>query len=183
MHKNFYEETNFQASDGWLRGFKDRHGIRMLKTKGEKLSADTEEAQAYYLDLNESVMQRKEPAKRLTLEQKLELEFKDRQAWSDVSAETLRNAWRKLIDQDMSHMNSCQDPTLEACNLLNKLPKSKEISLEDTDEWLQADSTEDTWRRLSEEEIIAAAQGYPIQDDSDTELEENENDGNNDHDV
>ncbi|KAJ8935237.1 hypothetical protein NQ318_011457 [Aromia moschata] len=73
LKENFYKETDFQASDGWLRGFKDRHGIKTLNTKGEKLSADTEEPQAYYLGLNERVMQRKEPAKRLTLEQKLEL--------------------------------------------------------------------------------------------------------------
>ncbi|KAJ8943141.1 hypothetical protein NQ318_022882, partial [Aromia moschata] len=59
----------------------------------------------------------------------------------------------------------------------------KEISLEDTNEWLQADSTEDTWRHLTDEEIIAVAQGYPIQDDGDTELHENENDGNNNYDV
>ncbi|KAJ8951259.1 hypothetical protein NQ318_008162, partial [Aromia moschata] len=154
-----------------------------LKTKGEKKSADTEESQAYYLGLSERVMQRKEPAKRLTLEQKLELinhakngVKNDELSWSDVSAETLRNAWGKLIDRDMPRNNSCQDSTLEACDLLNNLPKSKEISVEDTNERLQADSTEDTWRRLTDEEIIAAAQGYTIQDDSD-------NAGNNNNDV
>ncbi|KAJ8941733.1 hypothetical protein NQ318_023329 [Aromia moschata] len=47
------------------------------------------------------------------------------QAWNDVSAETLRNAWGKLIDRDMPRKNSCQDSTLEACNLLNKLPKKR----------------------------------------------------------
>ncbi|KAJ8940210.1 hypothetical protein NQ318_010710 [Aromia moschata] len=165
MYTNFYEETDFKASDGWLRGFKDRHGIRTLNTKGEKLSVDTEEAQAI-LQMPKQGMD--EPKSFYILVYR---------AWSDVSAETLRNAWGKLIDRDMSRENSCQDSTLEACNLLNKLPKSKEITLEDTSEWLQADSTEDTWRRLTDEEIIAAAQGYPIQYDSDTELHENENDG------
>ncbi|KAJ8943628.1 hypothetical protein NQ318_016606 [Aromia moschata] len=105
------------------------------------------------------------------------------QALNDVSAETLRNAWGKLIDRDMPRKNSCQDSTWKRAIYSINCPKSKEISLGDTNEWLQADSTEDTWRRLTDEEIIAAAQGYPKQDDSDTELHENENDGNNNYDV
>uniref|UniRef100_A0A1B6HRW3 HTH CENPB-type domain-containing protein n=1 Tax=Homalodisca liturata TaxID=320908 RepID=A0A1B6HRW3_9HEMI len=36
--------TDFKASQGWLRNFKSRHGIRELDVAGEKLSADREAA-------------------------------------------------------------------------------------------------------------------------------------------
>lgn len=44
--KKFYEEitgkTDFLASSGWLDKFKARHGIRLLKVCGEKVSSDIE---------------------------------------------------------------------------------------------------------------------------------------------
>ena len=38
MHKSMYGESDFKASNGWLKNFKSRHGIRLLRIQGEKLS-------------------------------------------------------------------------------------------------------------------------------------------------
>ena len=40
-------ETDVKFSDGWLRNFKHRHGIRAIDVAGEKQSADEEAAAAY----------------------------------------------------------------------------------------------------------------------------------------
>lgn len=45
--KMYGEDAKFSASNGWLQGFKNRHGIRQLSIAGEKLSADLESAQNY----------------------------------------------------------------------------------------------------------------------------------------
>lgn len=41
------EPSNFQASTGWLKRFKSRHGIRELQIEGEKLSANTTAADSF----------------------------------------------------------------------------------------------------------------------------------------
>ncbi|XP_042911252.1 jerky protein homolog-like [Parasteatoda tepidariorum] len=38
---------SFKASNGWLRNFKSRHGIRELDLSGEKLSEDTKAAEEF----------------------------------------------------------------------------------------------------------------------------------------
>lgn len=40
LHGDFQETQGFNASPGWLQGFKSRYGIRLLKVCGEKLSAN-----------------------------------------------------------------------------------------------------------------------------------------------
>lgn len=44
-----------QASNGWLAGFKSRHGIRKLQIKGEKSSADTTAANSFINRFTEDV--------------------------------------------------------------------------------------------------------------------------------
>ena len=41
------KEVKFNASQGWLDRFKERHSMRTLQTKGEKASADTESSRAF----------------------------------------------------------------------------------------------------------------------------------------
>ncbi|KAJ8952262.1 hypothetical protein NQ318_007423 [Aromia moschata] len=41
------EDSNFSASNGWLARFKKRHGIRCSNIKGEKLSANEDDASAF----------------------------------------------------------------------------------------------------------------------------------------
>ena len=47
IHAEMNLKTNMQFSQGWLRSFKSRHGIRQLKLSGEIRSADTQAAEAY----------------------------------------------------------------------------------------------------------------------------------------
>lgn len=39
--------SSFKASNGWLRNFKSRHGVRELDLSGEKLSADSKAAEDF----------------------------------------------------------------------------------------------------------------------------------------
>lgn len=41
------ESKGFKASNGWLRSFKDRHGLRTLQLKGEKASANNEDSLSF----------------------------------------------------------------------------------------------------------------------------------------
>ena len=43
------------ASDGWLWGFHDRHGLRDTQLRGEAGGADTAGAEVYWVQLNELI--------------------------------------------------------------------------------------------------------------------------------
>jgi hypothetical protein len=45
-------DTILEFSDGWLTGFKERHGIRSLKIAGETMSADVPAARKYVLEFS-----------------------------------------------------------------------------------------------------------------------------------
>ncbi|KAJ8961705.1 hypothetical protein NQ318_021305 [Aromia moschata] len=47
FHASLNVDSNFSASNGWLARFKKRHGIRCLNIKGEKLSANEDDANAF----------------------------------------------------------------------------------------------------------------------------------------
>ena len=49
--------SNFQASTGWLKRFKSRHGIRELQIEGEKLSADSSAAESFKIKLRDILNQ------------------------------------------------------------------------------------------------------------------------------
>lgn len=49
--------SNFQASTGWLKRFKSRHGIRELQIEGEKLSADSSAAESFRMKLRDILNQ------------------------------------------------------------------------------------------------------------------------------
>ncbi|KAJ8720806.1 hypothetical protein PYW08_006271 [Mythimna loreyi] len=51
--------SNFQASTGWLKRFKSRHGIRELQIQGEKLSADSSAAESFKIKLRDIMNQEK----------------------------------------------------------------------------------------------------------------------------
>lgn len=57
--KFFYEEIenkqDFHASDGWLKNFKSRFGIRLLQISGERLSADESEIPDFILKLDTKI--------------------------------------------------------------------------------------------------------------------------------
>nr|XP_014350815.1 PREDICTED: jerky protein-like isoform X1 [Latimeria chalumnae]XP_014350816.1 PREDICTED: jerky protein-like isoform X2 [Latimeria chalumnae] len=61
--KQFHEELKIsepcEFSTGWLHKFKLRHGIRYLKTSGEKLSADNEATEKYITDFSKLVKDEK----------------------------------------------------------------------------------------------------------------------------
>jgi len=46
---------NFRASNGWLRNFKKRYGIRSLNIQGERLSADSEAAKEFTKTLKDII--------------------------------------------------------------------------------------------------------------------------------
>lgn len=45
--------SNFQASTGWLKRLKSRHGIRELQIQGENLSADSSAAESFKIKLRD----------------------------------------------------------------------------------------------------------------------------------
>ncbi|KAJ8934431.1 hypothetical protein NQ318_017132 [Aromia moschata] len=47
FHASLTVDSNFSASNGWLARFKKRHGIRCLNIKGEKLSANEDDANVF----------------------------------------------------------------------------------------------------------------------------------------
>ncbi|KAJ8950461.1 hypothetical protein NQ318_010339 [Aromia moschata] len=47
FHASLNVDSNFSASNGWLARFKKRHGIRCLNIKGEKLSANEDDASVF----------------------------------------------------------------------------------------------------------------------------------------
>ncbi|KAJ8934484.1 hypothetical protein NQ318_016486 [Aromia moschata] len=47
FHASLNVDSNFSASNGWLARFKKRHGIRCLNIKGEKLSVNEDDANAF----------------------------------------------------------------------------------------------------------------------------------------
>ena len=49
--------SNFQASTGWLKRFKSRHGIRMLQIEEEKLSANSSAAESFKIKLRDILNQ------------------------------------------------------------------------------------------------------------------------------
>lgn len=51
FNKKLGGTSNFQASTGWLKRFKSRHGIRELQIEGEKLSADSSAAESFRIKL------------------------------------------------------------------------------------------------------------------------------------
>lgn len=50
-----YENGSFNASHGWFNRFKERHGIRMLKITGEKLSSQPELVTPFKTDFQNKV--------------------------------------------------------------------------------------------------------------------------------
>ena len=59
--KNLRGRSNFQASTGWLKRFKSRHGIRELQIEGEKLSADSSAAGLFKIKLRSALLTSEEP--------------------------------------------------------------------------------------------------------------------------
>ena len=54
MYPRIYKDdkdTTFKAGTGWLKRFKDRHGVRALAIQGESLSAPTESIESYKMKL------------------------------------------------------------------------------------------------------------------------------------
>lgn len=51
FNKKLRGQSNFQASRGWLKRFRSRHGIRELQIQGEKLSADSSAADSFKIKL------------------------------------------------------------------------------------------------------------------------------------
>ena len=47
LHMEMNINSNFKFSDGWLRNFKRRHGIRQLSIVGERKSADIQAAENF----------------------------------------------------------------------------------------------------------------------------------------
>lgn len=47
FHRQLYGETNFVASEGWLKNFKLRHGIKSLQVAGERMSANNKDADEF----------------------------------------------------------------------------------------------------------------------------------------
>ncbi|KAJ8937681.1 hypothetical protein NQ318_002828 [Aromia moschata] len=47
FHASLNVDSNFSTSNGWLARFKKRHGIRCLNIKGEKFSANEDDANAF----------------------------------------------------------------------------------------------------------------------------------------
>lgn len=45
----------FKASTGWLKAFKNRHGIRQLSMQGEKLSANEQNALGFCFTFQENI--------------------------------------------------------------------------------------------------------------------------------
>lgn len=54
LHKKLYG-GEFCASNGWLTRFKNRHGIRLLKQSGEKLSSDWKQVEPFKAKFNEII--------------------------------------------------------------------------------------------------------------------------------
>ncbi|KAJ8945943.1 hypothetical protein NQ318_016771 [Aromia moschata] len=52
FHASLNVDSNFSASSGWLARFKKRYGIRCLNIKGEKLSANEDDASVFREELN-----------------------------------------------------------------------------------------------------------------------------------
>jgi len=60
LHSELYEaESSFLASDGWLKGFKSRYGIRLLKMSGKKLSSDSSAVEPFKKKLKQIVYELK----------------------------------------------------------------------------------------------------------------------------
>lgn len=56
LHKKLnLGSEKFNASDGWLQKFKWRHGVRLLKITGEKLSSQPELVNPFTIELSETI--------------------------------------------------------------------------------------------------------------------------------
>lgn len=49
------KECSFNASDGWLQGFKKRYGVRLLKITGEKLSSQSLLVEPFKIKLKQKI--------------------------------------------------------------------------------------------------------------------------------
>ena len=55
IYSKYYNDNKFTASRGWVKRFKQRHGIRQLKVVGEKLSSDSSAVQPFLQNFHEKM--------------------------------------------------------------------------------------------------------------------------------
>nr|CAH7717065.1 unnamed protein product [Callosobruchus chinensis] len=130
----------FKASNGWLRNFKFRHGVRELDLAAE--------------------------------------------AWSLVTAVTLRRTWNKLKglpseknkkkeSEENEKQENGEDDDEDALSLeeirklIVKIPGCTEVSAEDVGEWMVCDTSDPGFQILNDDEIVVN-----VREDVEVEVEE-----------
>lgn len=65
-------------------------------------------------------------------------------AWENVSANTLRFSWARILGQDYDNEENIEDREIEAClELATSIPDFTNVHKDDTVDWLQKDNNED----------------------------------------
>lgn len=100
------------------------------------------------------------------------------QAWDDLTEGTLANAWKKIVTDEV--IPPKQTAVTEVTSLLNEIQSGgAPYTDNDAEEWLQVDEGCPTWQILSDEQIIAKANGeefLELPGDEENHDDENEQD-------
>ncbi|CAH1996004.1 unnamed protein product [Acanthoscelides obtectus] len=155
--------SSFKASNGWLRNFKFRHGVRELDLAGEKLSADSAAAENF-IEKFKTAAESYDP--------EFDCCYMVAEAWSLVTAVTLRRAWNKLkglpseknkkkeSEENEKQENGEDEDDEDALSLeeirkmIVKIPGCTEVSAEDVGEWMACDTSDPGFQILNDDEIV-----------------------------
>ncbi|OWK18149.1 hypothetical protein Celaphus_00008861, partial [Cervus elaphus hippelaphus] len=132
-------DGDFNPSAGWLTRFKQRHSIREINIRNERLSGDE--------------------TARLTL---LDALYEIAMAWNLVKPVTISRAWKKIlptIEEKEGLDFDEEDISVAAIATILQHTKGLEnVPTENIEKWLEVDSTEPGYEVLTDSEIIKRAQ-------------------------
>ncbi|KAJ8958135.1 hypothetical protein NQ318_006072 [Aromia moschata] len=177
FHASLNVDSNFSASNGWLARFKKRHGIRCLNIKGEKLSANKDDASAFRERLLKAFLENHG--------YKLDNTYNGDETslfWKHFPTKTFvcrneteaqgRKASKDRVTIQLHLAGPVQTQTVAGLlGVIRRIPGCGEMSLKEVENWIDKDQYEPPYKVFNDSQLIEIAKGGIEESDSEEEFQ------------